>query len=135
MVPCSDAVPRRRLLAAVGLAGLASLAGCSALWSQPGATDVVAYNAADEERVVTIVVSVAGAETPHTSKTLRLGPHEAVDPVNDSKLPTNDAYAVDVTVEGGPSETFDWENPTLDRAPLYVVVGDGENVRFLLQAG
>ena len=135
MVPPSDAVTRRRLFSAAAVTGVTALAGCSALWSQHGATDVVAYNAAAERKVVGVVVTVAGDDHPHTAKTLELDAHQSVDPVNDSKLPTNDSYTVDVTVEGGPSETFDWADPALDRAPLYVVVDGSENVRFLLQAG
>lgn len=126
---------RRRFLAAAAAAGTAAVAGCSSLWDQTGATDVVAYNAADEPTVVAITVTPSGADDAHTSKTLELAPNESVDPVNDSKLPTNDAYAVEVSVEGGPSETFEWEDPSLELAPLYVLLDGSENVHFLLKAG
>lgn len=134
--PSEPAAPaRRRFLAAVAAAGAATAAGCSSVWSQPGATDVVVHNAADEPTVVSVRITPADADAAHTEKRLELAPNDAVDPVNDSKLPTNDAYTVEVSVEGGPSETFEWEDPSLELAPLYVLVDGSRNVRFLLQAG
>jgi hypothetical protein len=40
-----------------------------------------------------------------------------------------------VSVENGPSETFEWDDPVVDRAPLWILIDDGRNIRFLLQAG
>lgn len=130
------ALPRRRLLAAtVALAGATGVAGCGALWDQTGATDVVAYNVAGEPKVVSVTITPAGANAPHTSRTLEMAPGERVDPVNDGKLPTNSSYAVAVDVADGPSETFQWTDPDVERAPLYVLVDGSRNVRFLLEAG
>jgi hypothetical protein len=85
---------------------------------------------------VSITITPAGAEDPHTSRTVVLAPNETVDPVSDSKLPTTgDGYTVDVAVEDGPSETFEWTDPTVTLAPLWVYVDDTRNIKFLLQAG
>ncbi|MFB6079922.1 MAG: hypothetical protein ABEJ81_02800 [Haloferacaceae archaeon] len=136
MAGLPDDPGRRRVLAAVGsVAGTASVAGCSALWHQTGATDVVAYNVARETRVVSITITAGGASEPHTSRTLRIPPGGKVDPVNRSKLPTNDSYTVTVDVRDGPRETFEWTDPDVELAPLYVLIDDSENVRFLLEAG
>jgi len=127
---------RREALTAVGAAaGLATLPGCTALWDQTGATDVILDSAATEPRTVSVTITPEGTEEPHTSRTLALEPGETVDPVNRSKLPTNSGYTVEVGVEDGPSETFEWTDPTLELAPLWVRVDDTENVAFLLQAG
>ena len=133
--PDPDEPTRRRLLAAVAAAGTASVAGCSGVWSQPGATDVVAHNAAEETKVVAVRIASADADVAHTEETLELAPNDTVDPVNDSKLPTNGAYTVEVAVEGGPSETFEWADPRLELAPLYVLLDGSDNVHFLLKAG
>ena len=133
--PSAAVSDRRRFLAAAAAAGTATVAGCSSVWSQPGATDVVAHNAADEQTVVTVRVTPAGADAAHTERTLELAPNGTVDPVNDSTLPTNDAYTVEVAVEDGPSETFEWSDPSLELAPLYVLVDGSDNVHFLLKAG
>lgn len=66
---------------------------------------------------------------------LELAPNERVDPVNDSKLPMNASYTGAVDVVGGPDETFEWTDPTVERAPLWVVVDGSDNIRFLLQTG
>ena len=55
--------------------------------------------------------------------------------MNRSKLPTNSSYSITVEVDGGPSETFDWDDPDIERAPLYILVDETQNIRFLLQAG
>lgn len=131
---------RRRVLATVAvLGGVTTLPGCSALrdgaWNQPGATDVVVHNAGADRRTVTVRIVESDAADPHTSRTLSVAPGETVDPVNRSKLPTNDSYTVEVSVRDGPSETFEWDDPDLELAPLWVLVDGSENVRFLLQAG
>jgi hypothetical protein len=128
---------RRRVLGIVATAGVAPVSGCSTLWEQPGATDVVLYNASPETETVSVGITDTGADadTPHTSRTLTVSPGATVDPVNRSKLPTNTSYTVDVSVAGGPHETFEWADPTLELAPLYVLVDDTENIKFLLQAG
>lgn len=132
----SPLASRRRLLSTVGaVAGVTALAGCSSLWNQTGATDVVAYNAGSETKVVAITITDSDSDEAHTARTLELAPAEGVDPVNDSKLPTNASYTVEVVVEDGPSETFEWDDPDVELAPLYVMVDDSENVRFLLRVG
>lgn len=116
-------------------AGTATVAGCSALWEQTGATDVAVYNVADEPKTITVTITADGTEQPHTSRTLHLDPGAKVEAINRSKLPTNTGYTVDVAVDGGPRETFDWKNPDVELAPLYVLIDDSRNVKFLLQAG
>lgn len=135
----SSAPARRRVLAGAATLGSAAVAGCSGflgqVWDQTGATDVALYNVAETEKTVTVTVTASGADEPHTDRTLTLAPGESVDAVNDSKLPTNAAYTVAVSVAGGPSETFAWEDPRVELAPLYVLVDGSENVDFLLKAG
>lgn len=38
-------------------------------------------------------------------------------------------------VDGGPSETFDWDGPDVELAPLYILIDETQNIKFLLQAG
>jgi hypothetical protein len=142
MEPESDAgIGRRQSLVTMAALVTGGIAGCSSLDSQDGvgnsgAVDVIAYSAASEPRTVSITVTGAEAETPHTSRTETLEPGEAVDPVNPSKLPTNtSSYTVEVAVTDGPSEQFEWTDPTVDLAPLWVIVDDSRNINFLLQAG
>lgn len=135
---------RRQLLAGTTAVGTAVLAGCSLpggsdpdgqVGGQVGASDVVALNNAPAPKRVSVTIADTAAETPHTSRTLELAPNERVDEVNDSKLPMNTSYTVAVDVVGGPDETFEWTDPTVERAPLWVVVDGSANIRFLLQAG
>lgn len=119
-----------------------SIAGCSSLASgdgvgDSGATDVVVSNLAATPQTVSITITKMSAERPHTSRTLELSPGEVVDPVNSSRLPTNKdtTYTVEVTVENGPSETFEWAEPTVELAPLWIQIDDTRNIKFLLQAG
>lgn len=93
------------------------------------------YSLAANPVTVSIVITDTDATDPHTSRTLEMAQGEKVDPVNRGKLPTNTNYTVEVTVEGGASETFEWTDPNLDLAPLYVVIEDPQNVEFLFHAG
>ena len=132
----TDGPSRRRVLSTTAaVVGTSAVAGCTALWDQTGATDVVVYNAAAERATVSVTITPTGAEEPHTSRTLDIPGGERVDPVNRSKLPTNSGYTVVVDVEDGPRETFEWDDPDLELAPLYVLVDETENIKFLLQAG
>lgn len=138
----SSHLGRRRILATVAaVTSATSIAGCSSLVGDngvgnSGATDVVAYSMASTPQTVSLTISDADAESPHTSRTLELSPGDVVDPVNDSKLPTNTStYTIEVTVEDGPSETFEWTDPTVSLAPLWVQIDDTQNIKFLLQAG
>lgn len=131
----SEPPGRRRFLFAAAAAGAATLAGCTAVWDQTGATDAIVRNATPEPKTVSVTITPDGAEEPHTSRTLDLPARGVVDPVNRSKLPTNDAYTVAVDVDGGPSETFEWTDPRVELAPLHVLIDGTGNVKFLLQAG
>lgn len=123
------------------MASTTSLAGCSLLQDQTGvgdsgATDVIVHNIAAEPKTVSITITDREAENPHTARTLTVSPEEIVDPVNSGKLPTNTSgYTVEVAVNNGPSETFDWTDPTVQLAPLWVQIDETQNIRFLLQAG
>lgn len=123
---------RRRMLSITAVAGSASLAGC---WEQTGATDVAAVNLAAKSKRVSFTITDASSETEHTARTLDLAAGEEVPEVNKSKLPTNTSYTIDVVVKNGPRETFEWKNPSLEAAPLWVLVDDSQNVRFLTQVG
>jgi len=127
---------RRRFLTALAAgAGTTSIAGCSALWDQTGATDVLVYNVRTEPLVVSVTITPTDAEEPHTARELEIAPGAKTDPVNRSKLPTNSSYSITVEVDGGPSETFDWDDPDVELAPLYILVDETQNIKFLLQAG
>jgi len=82
-----------------------------------------------------VTITPTDGEEPHTSRELEIDSGAKVDPVNRSKLPTNSSYSITVEVDGGPSETFDWDDPDIERAPLYILVDETQNIRFLLQAG
>ncbi|MDZ7849777.1 MAG: hypothetical protein U5K70_02830 [Halodesulfurarchaeum sp.] len=82
-----------------------------------------------------MTITETNATEPHTSRTLEVSQGEKVDPVNRGKLPTNTSYTVDITVQDGGSETFDWTDPELGLAPLYVVIEDIQNIEFLFHAG
>jgi hypothetical protein len=132
---------RRRLLATAGITATTTIAGCSSLVGNSGignsgATDVAVYSLASTSQMVELTITDASAERPHTSRTVELAPGDVIDPVNDSKLPTNTStYVIEVRVEDGPSETFEWTDPTVTLAPLWIQIDDSENIRFLLQAG
>ena len=127
---------RRRFLTAVAaVAGTTSIAGCSALWDQTGATAVVVYNLRTEPVVVSVTTTPTDTEEPHRARELEIAPGAKVDPVNRSKLPTNSSYSIAVEVDGGPSETFEWDDPDVELAPLYVLVDETQDIKFLLQAG
>jgi hypothetical protein len=130
-------------MAAIG--STAGLAGCSSFLGDDGddggvgnsgATDVVVVNAAAESREIAITVTEDGAADPAIDETLTLAAGELVERVKPSKLPTNvDGYTVAVSVTDGPSETFEWTDPTVELAPLWVRIDDTRNIKFLLQAG
>jgi hypothetical protein len=126
---------RRFFTAMVAVAGTTSIAGCSTLWDQTGATDVVVYNLRAEPIVASVTITPTDAEEPHTARELEIAPGAKVDPVNRSKSPTNSSYSITVEVDGGPSETFDWDDPDVELAPLHILVDETQNIKFLLQAG
>lgn len=134
MVRSPQSTSRRGYLAAIGATGVA-LSGCLTIGGNHGATDVMAYSAATEPKTVLVEVRDADSDDPVASSEFDIDPGEEVGPINDGKLPTNGSYVVDVDVADGPSETFEWADPSLDRAPLYVLVDDSDNVDFLLKAG
>lgn len=128
-------IDRRRYLSTLAaVAGVTTTAGCF-MWDQTGATDVILYSLAADSSTVSVTITDTDATEPHTSRTLEVSPGATVNPVNDGKLPTNTGYTVDVIVEAGVSKTFDWENPTLDLAPLYVIIEDPQNIKFAYNAG
>lgn len=134
-------ISRRQSLLTMAAAGTAGFAGCLSTRNQDGvgnsfATDVIVYSAASDPRTVSITITETDSDTPHTARTLELSPGETVDPVNSGKLPAhNNSYAIEVTVEDGPSETFEWTDPSAELAPLWVRIDESRNIKFLLQAG
>lgn len=143
---------RRHTLGAMAAIGSAvGLAGCSSFLGDgnddgdndgddgvgnSGATDVVVVNAATESKEVAITVTEDGATDPAIDETIALSAGELVEEVTRSKLPTNTSgYTVDVSVTDGPSESFEWTDPTVELAPLWVRVDETRNVKFLFQAG
>lgn len=132
---------RRQSLFTMAAVAATGLAGCGSTQDTNGvansfATDVIVCSAASAPRTVSITITEADADTPHTDRTLDLSPGETVDPVNSGKLPANSSsYTVEVAVEDGPSETFEWTDPSVELAPLWVRIDGTQNVTFLLQAG
>lgn len=135
------AIGRRQSLFTMAAVATAGITGCSSTQNQndignSGATDVIVSSAAPDHRTVSITITEDDSETPHTVRTFDLSPGETVDPVNVGKLPTNNSsYTVEVTVEDGPSETFEWTDPSVELAPLWVRLDETPNIKFLLQAG
>lgn len=130
-----DGIDRRRYLSTLAaFASVTTASGCLAS-NQSGATDIVLYSLAADTSSVSVVVTDTDATEPHTSRTLSVSQGDKIDPVNQGKLPTNTSYTVEVTVEAGTSETFDWTDPELDLAPLHVLVEDPQNVEFLYNTG
>lgn len=140
MTKTSTGFSRRRVLSTVGAIGLsASLAGCSSADSGGhGATDVRLRNVADVALTVSVVITRENADESEVDQTFELAAHEAVRAVNDSKLPTGgDGYSVAVSIEGGPSQTFEWSDPDVRLAPLHILVDDDpqvDRIEFLLKA-
>lgn len=129
-------VGRREVLGSVaGFAATASLAGCTSVWSQPGASDVVLHNLAQEPTTITVRIKAADRDETRTDRRLEVPAGGTVDPVNRGKLPLSVGYVVTVEVDDGPEETFEWTDPNVSLAPLHVLVDESENVTFLLQAG
>lgn len=135
------AIGRRQCLLAVAAVATTGLAGCSSTEDQDGvgssfATDVIVSSVATDPQSVSLTITETDSDTPHTERTVELSPGETVDPVNSEKLPANtSSYTVDVSVKDGPSETFEWTDPSIDLAPLWVQIDDSTNIKFLLQAG
>jgi hypothetical protein len=128
---------RSHVAQSVGVAGIAGIAagleGRSGLLDKPGAVDVVLLNDGDEPVSGTLVVEHADPETFSATRRFDLAPGERIDPGTDTRLLTNGVYDISVGVDcatGQQGETFEWK-PTVARAPLYVLVGDPENVTFL----
>lgn len=126
---------RRQLLGAVTTIGAAGLAGCSGLGAQTGATDAVLTNTGSAAHTVTVTITPADGDEPHTDRTVGLAPGERIDPLNDDKIPLNTDYTVEVAVENGPEETFEWTDTDVERAPLYIEVDDSDNVDFFVKVG
>jgi hypothetical protein len=126
---------REALVTMAGTVSLTALAGCTGLWDQTGATDVIVHNATAASTTVSITITAGETEEPHTSRTVTIEGGDTLDPVNHSKLPTNARYTVEVSVKNGPSETFEWTDVTVERSPLWVILDGSANIRFLLQAG
>lgn len=129
-----DLSRRSALATGAGLLGT-SLAGCSMLDVNKGATDVVLRNEATTPLSVTLTVTDDGAATPRLAETVTLEPSAVVTPTNDDKLPVSADYSVEVAVEGGPSETYEWTDVQLDLAPLHVILDGSSNILFALQVG
>lgn len=131
----SDGITRRQCLSiAVVLAGAATSAGCLS-WNQTGATDVFVYSLAPSNTTVTVTITDIDSTEPHTSQTRTLSQGDQTGPVNDSKLPTNTSYTIEVAIEDGASGTFDWTDPDIELAPLYIAIEDSQTINFRFNAG
>lgn len=131
----SKELDRRQYLSAVAVfAGTIATAGCLS-WDQTGATDVIVYSLAADPATVSVTITDTDATDPHTTRMLEVSQGEKVNPVNRGKLPANTSYTVEVTVEEGASDAFEWNDPDLELAPLYVVIEDPQNIEFLFHAG
>lgn len=126
---------RRQMLGSMAAtAGITGLTGCFSM-DQLGASDVMIYNATTEIKSISVTITASESEEPHTSRSLEVAPAQETNPVNQSKLPLNTDYTIEVAVKDGPSEIFEWKDPTVERAPLFVFIDGSRNIKFLLQAG
>ena len=105
---------RQFLTAMVAVAGTTSIAGCSALWDQTGATDVLVYNLRAEPIVVSVTITPTDAEELHTARDLEIAPSAKVDPVNRSKLPTNSGYSITVEIARRREQRYRSRRPNFD---------------------
>jgi hypothetical protein len=96
---------------------------------------VVVANDSPSRKTVTVTITDAEAAEVHTERTIAVESREKRDSVNRGKIPLNTDYRVEANVEDGPSETFEWDDPVIDRAPLWIRVDGSRNITFLLQAG
>jgi Tfp pilus assembly major pilin PilA len=131
---------RRRFVSVLAwIGGTVTLSGCATRRDNPprqlGATDVVVVNDSSSHKTVTVTITDVEANEIHTDRAITTAPRTQNDSVNDGKLPLNTDYRIEVNVENGPAETFEWDDPVIDRAPLWIRVDDSRNITFLLQAG
>jgi len=128
---------RRRVVAAGAALAGASLAGCSFVpGTRKGATEVVLHNERTEPISVSLAVTGEGdGGEPRVSETIDLDSLERARPNEDDQLPVGTDYAVEVDVEDGPTETFEWRDVRVELAPLHVIVDGSDNVLFALEAG
>ena len=128
--------PARRTVLGGSATLLAGLAGCSlGGGTSKGATDVVLNSMAPEPVEVTLTISDAGADEPRMDRTVELDTGERATPTDDGKLPGGGDYDVTVDVADGPTETYQWRDVTLERAPMHVILNGSQNVFFTLQVG
>lgn len=110
---------RRRYLATVTATGGAlTSAGCTAIGANHGVTAVILYSVIGEPVTVSVTITEGDADEPRTERTAELSRGENLDPVNSSKLPTNSSYTIEVDVEDGTTERYDWSDPNLERSTL-----------------
>lgn len=127
-------VHRRTVLGSIALTLSLAFAGCSQYPSK-GATDVKVHNLRTEPVSIAIRITADGGEQPRVERTLSLDSTDQAVPTRNDKLPIGSDYTVDIDIENGPTESFQWEDVSLDLAPLHVLVDDTSNIVFALQSG
>lgn len=141
---------RRSLLAACPALVGGSLAGCTMMQDERakegagrGATSIIIHNETNSSQSVSVTATDSDGKT-WIDVTDTVDAHTHVDPISlenskrpgqrVSKLPEGNDYTVDVTVDGGVSQTLEWEDVTLDLAPLRLIIIDRSYIAFTLQA-
>jgi len=129
MAKMFETVSRREMLATISATGAAALAGCPGSESS-GASDVILLNMMEDLQEVSVEIGEDVLE-----RTMEVDPNGKIDPINEEKLPLNSDYTIKVDVTDGPSESFDWEDPSFERAPLWIILQNDKNILFMLEAG
>lgn len=135
---------RRLLLAAIGSS---VMAGCQSMvmgnkegettGSRKGATSVRIHNETNEPVTLSIVVTDKDDET-RLDEMVTLDPLDEVDPIAEQylgQLPEGTDYTVNIDVENGPSETFQWQDVRIGLAPLHVIFDGSSDLLFTVVAG
>lgn len=141
---------RRSLLAACPVLVGGSLAGCTMTQDEranegsgTGATSIIIHNETNTSQSVSVTATDSDGKT-WIDVTDTIDAHKHVDPLSlenakrtdqrVSQLPVGNDYTIDVAVDGGVSQTLEWEDVTLDLAPLRLLVIDKSYIAFTLQA-
>ncbi|WP_254543305.1 hypothetical protein [Halomarina pelagica] len=111
----------RRTVLRAGSISVFGISGAGCLSSSRGATDIDISNETTDEITVTIAVTSIDDSDIIVEETMSLSPNEE-QTVNNKVLMHTDNL-VEVTVQNGPSDTYEWNDAV---SPLAVRVTNGE---------
>lgn len=144
----SSSLSRRKLLAACTTLVGGSLAGCTSTegqgeeerktpGSRTGATSIRIHNETNESVTLSVLVTDTDDKT-RLDETVTIDPLDEVDPIDQQRLgllPEGTDYTVNIDVENGPSETFQWQDVRIGLAPLHVIFDGSSDLLFTVGAG